>query len=315
MEGEAGACNDGWRALVSPETIAVSDGESTTYAEVVWSVSPDATRYEIFRGTSADKATMVSVKTFASVPTDLVWDDTTAVPGTLYYYAVRAGGTGGLSELGAVDDGYRKLSPPGNVVATDGKLAGQVAVSWSAVPGATHYRVYRAVSDSAEKIALGGWQTGTGFTDTSCIGSTKYWYYVMAAVDETGSRPSGFSAGDSGYAKDDGTGGVQPVDLGGGISWPVTDNGDGTATTNEITYASIENGRLTFSGVSGTVGSTTAVYARVKTALDSPAVYTVPATLRIVSTGTAELDLGAVWGSRPALFVTGITTEEGSSLP
>ena len=52
-----------------------------------------------------------------------------------------------------------------------------------------------------------------------------------------------------------------------------------------------------------------------KTSLDSELVYTVPATLKVVSVGTAELDLSEVWCARPSLFVLGITTEEGEVLP
>ena len=142
----------------------------------------------------------------------------------------------------------------------------------------------------------------------------RYWYYIKAAVDETGARASAFSGGNEGYTNEDGTG-VNAVDLGGGITWPVTYNGDGTATTNALAFASVEGGHLTFSGVQGAVGSTATVQALVKTSLVSGTVYTVPAALTIVSEGTAELDVSSVWGTRSALFVIGISTEAGEVLP
>ena len=52
-----------------------------------------------------------------------------------------------------------------------------------------------------------------------------------------------------------------------------------------------------------------------KTSLESAAVYTAPATLKVVSPGRAELDLGTVWGMRPSLFVIGIAAEKGTPLP
>lgn len=313
VEGEFGNYNDGWRGLLAPETVAATDGDSTAHTRITWSASPDATKYQIWRGTSADANSMTSIKEL-NAPAELVWEDTTGTAGTLYYYAVKAGGTGGWSELSTADAGYKKLMPPNNVSAEDGKQPGRIAVTWSPVTGATYYRVYRADSELGEKTELSAWQTATTFTDTLCQGTKKYWYFVMAAVDENGSRPSTLSAGDSGYAKEGGSS-VLPVDLGGGITWPVTDNGDGTATTNALSFTSLEGGSLRFTGILGSVGSTTKVQTRVKTALDSSAVYTVESDLKIISAGTAELDLSTVWGTKPTLFVIGISTEKGDPLP
>ena len=187
-------------------------------------------------------------------------------------------------------------------------------MTWKSVTGATYYRVSRAESDGGPRTDLGSWQMGTEFFDMSCRASVRYWYYVVAAADATGARPSASSAGDQGYTNEDGTG-VNALDLGGGITWPVTDNGDGTTTTNTIAFASVEDGKLTFPGVSGAIGSTSAVHALVKTALDSNAIYTTPATLTIISEGTGELDLSSVWGTRTSLFVIGITTTSGEVLP
>lgn len=313
VEGEIGGSNDGWRDLLVPENVTATDGDSTSQVRITWSASPDATVYEILRGISDDPNAMTSLRTLNS-PADLVWMDTTAIPGTNYYYSVRAGGTGGWGQPGTADTGYKALMPATNVSATDGTLSGQVTVMWNAVMGATHYRVYRADSDLGEKTPWSGWQTETTFTDASCRGGVRYWYYVIAAADETGARPSAVSAGDSGYAKDDGNN-AEPVDLGGGITWPVADNGDGTTTTNAITFVSVGDGRLSFPGVMGGVGSTSTVQALVKTSLTSETVYTVPTTLTIVSPGTAELDLSSIWGTRPSLFVIGISTTPGEVLP
>ena len=313
VEGEKGNSNDGWRALVVPGNVAATDGDSTSHVRITWSLSPDATIYEIRRGTTEDPATMTVIKTLNS-PAELVCEDTSATAGASYYYTVRAGGTGGWSDFGGVDAGFKALMPPTNVSATDGSQLGKVTVTWNAVTGATHYRVYRADSDDGAKSELGGWQTERSFVDTTCRPGVRYWYYVRAAVDGDGLRESSISGGDSGYAKDDGTS-AEPLDLGGGISWPVTNNGDGTTTTNAISFASIEDGHLSFSGVYGSVGSTSTVQALVKTSFDSGAVYTVPATLKVVSAGTAELDLSSVWGARPSLFIIGITTEAGEVLP
>lgn len=312
VEGEMGTSNDGWRDLFAPGDITATDGDSTAQARITWSASPDATKYQIWRGTSPDLSDMISIKELSS-PSELVWNDTSGTAGVLYYYSVKAGGTGGWSELGIVDTGYKALMPPGSVSATDGTLPGQVKVTWKSVTGATHYRVYRADSEDGEKTELGGWQTALNFTDWTCQGTTKYWYFVKAAVDDTGARPSAYSASDTGYAKEGS--GFPPVDWGNGILWPVTDNGDGTATTNALAFTSIEGGKMKFSGILGSVGSTTTVQTLVKTSLESKSVYTAESTLKIISAGMAELDLSSIWGNYPSLFVIGISTEKGAPLP
>ena len=317
VQGEMSANNTGWRGLIVPGDIVATDGDSTAHTRITWSASPDATKYQVWRGTSADPSTMKKITpSDISASAALAWEDTTGTPGALYYYSVMAGGTGGWSELGVGDTGYKALTYPTGVSATDGTQVGKVSVQWNAVTGATHYRVYRADSEDGEKVELGGWQTTRTFADTTVQGTRTYWYFVKAAADETGARPSAYSGGDTGYAKDGGGTVVQPVEFGGGISWPVTDNGDGTTTTNGIEFASVEGGRLRFSGIVGEVGATTTVQVEVKTSLDSKAaVYTTPATLKIVSPGTGEVDLSTVWGAKTSLFVIGVTTKEGTPLP
>ena len=53
----------------------------------------------------------------------------------------------------------------------------------------------------------------------------------------------------------------------------------------------------------------------VKTSLASGKVYTVSAPLKIVSSGTGEIDISAVWGTKESLFVIGISAEAGEALP
>ena len=95
----------------------------------------------------------------------------------------------------------------------------------------------------------------------------------------------------------------------------MTQNANGSVTTNAIVYSSVSGGKLKFSGVSGSVGSSTTVHVLVKTSLASGKVYTVSAPLKIVSSGTGEIDISAVWGTKESLFVIGISAEAGEALP
>ena len=92
------------------------------------------------------------------------------------------------------------LSPPTGVSASD-FLANKITITWDTVSGASHYRVYRAESISATKIAISGWQTGTSYVDTSVATGTTYYYWVKAATSSSGINASDFSDYDTGYAQ------------------------------------------------------------------------------------------------------------------
>src|SRR5262249_9790578 len=68
---------------------------------------------------------------------------------------------------------------PANLTAT--ASVGQVALSWSAVIGATSYNVYRGTSPGGEGATpYQTGLTGTTFTDGNATGGTTYYYQVSA---------------------------------------------------------------------------------------------------------------------------------------
>jgi hypothetical protein len=80
-------------------------------------------------------------------------------------------------------------SAPTGVSVTGG--ANQTTVSWSAVSGATSYRVYRATT-SGGPYTLVGSPTGTSFNDTGLACNTTYYYVVTAfASCESGNSSQG----------------------------------------------------------------------------------------------------------------------------
>ncbi|NJM14429.1 MAG: fibronectin type III domain-containing protein [Bacteroidales bacterium] len=59
---------------------------------------------------------------------------------------------------------------PGNVVASDGTVAGAVRIDWDGVPGRVEYRVLRAESDDPEAVThRSPWLTVTSFDDTGAL--------------------------------------------------------------------------------------------------------------------------------------------------
>lgn len=87
------------------------------------------------------------------------------------------------------------LAAPTNVAATDGG-ASSITITWSAVAGASSYKIYRnSVNDSSTASQIGS-PSSTTFTDTSGITGTVYWYFLKAT---NAGGDSDFSTGDSGY--------------------------------------------------------------------------------------------------------------------
>ena len=110
------------------------------------------------------------------------YTDTGLNNGTTYYYtvtAVNSGGEGAKSNEASATPIALPPAAPSGLTATAGK--GQVSLAWSAVPGATSYRVYRGAStggEAATPVATG--LTAPAFVDTGLTNGTTYYYTVTA---------------------------------------------------------------------------------------------------------------------------------------
>ncbi len=94
-----------------PTGVSASDDTYTNKVEVLWSISSGATYYKVFRNTSNSHS---GETVWPSVPGS-PFDDTTAVPGTTYYYWVQACNTVGCSTYSSYDTGRRATSSLGFV--------------------------------------------------------------------------------------------------------------------------------------------------------------------------------------------------------
>ena len=87
------------------------------------------------------------------------------------------------------------------VTASMGEYLDKVAVSWTEVAGATHYKLWRALSETDAKSALTGWTTSVSFDDTTAAEGTTYYYFVQAATDASGANASDYSVPAAGYVR------------------------------------------------------------------------------------------------------------------
>ena len=182
--------NTGYRSLIAPMSVAATDGTLTTGVTVTWAASTGATGYQVWRAIGAGVAAQIG-----TVGAVLTYSDTTAVAGILYTYSVKAVAAAGATAASATDTGYRNLTAPLSVAATDGTLTTGVTVTWAASTGATGYQVWRAIGAGvAEQITTVG--AVLTYSDTTAIAGTSYTYTVKA----TGAvGVSAASLGNTGY--------------------------------------------------------------------------------------------------------------------
>lgn len=168
-----GLWDSGWKAKVGPSNAQATDGTLTTGVKVTWSAAPNATKasgYAVYRAVGTGSPILLGsvgkkVYTFT---------DPSAVPGVLYTYSVRAI-AGGLTPASS-NDGWRALSPPAALAASDGTYTTKVALSWPNATGATSYVINRTGGTGPVEFV----SIANSFDDTTAVAPTVYTYTVKA---------------------------------------------------------------------------------------------------------------------------------------
>ncbi len=189
----------------APASVAATDGTHLDKVTVTWADLAFETGYKVYRNTADNHTGETQIGgTLAANTTS--FDDTTADPGTLYYYWVK--GVVFFTDTGysASDSGYRKLAAPANLAASDATSPDHIAVTWDAVTGATGYRVYR----DTDAVITGATDMGlrtSPYNDTNAVAGDLYYYWVRAESTSSSSS-SDWSGPDQGQRQ------VQPPTLG-----------------------------------------------------------------------------------------------------
>jgi titin len=153
---------------------------SSTSIQISWTASNGATAYAIFRSPVADSV-YEQIATQAASP----YIDVGLTANSLYYYKVTAinstGASGYSAEVNATTDAPPAQAPdvPTGVSATSTSST-SIALSWTAVNGATAYIVYRSASSGGSYEQIGT-PSSNSFTDVGLAASTPYYYKVSAA--------------------------------------------------------------------------------------------------------------------------------------
>jgi hypothetical protein len=182
----------------APTGVTASDGTYTDKVQITWNAPTGATHYKVFRNTSN---THTGESEIVSSHPSSSYDDTSATPGTTYYYWVQACNTGGCSTYSSFDTGYRAASPtiptpPTGVSASDGTYPDKVQITWNASSGATYYKVFSNTSNThtGETILTPSHPTST-YDDIIATPGTTYYYWVQACNSAGCSTYSSFDTG------------------------------------------------------------------------------------------------------------------------
>lgn len=177
--------------------VSVSQEDSATGIVIEWLVGDGTRSVDILR---SESVSMSSAVTVASGLLPDVWSfaDVTAVPGRDYYYQIRTVNQYGSSFSSVSQRAALALSAPQGLKAEVGTVratSASISLSWSAVAGATHYRVYRRGTTTGLQ-AVGSWLSMTRFEDTVSFtgGGDTFTYYVCAATSASGACKSDYSA-------------------------------------------------------------------------------------------------------------------------
>lgn len=153
---------------------------------ISWTASTGATSYNIYWSTTSGLGTSGTKIAGATSP----YPHTGLTNGTVYYYVVTAVNSGGESaasaQVSATPVNTLPAAPSG-VTATAG--GAQNTISWSAVSGATSYKLYWSTTNGA---GTGGTLIAgatSPYTHTPLTAGTPY-YYVVSAVNSAGEGPA-----------------------------------------------------------------------------------------------------------------------------
>ncbi len=157
------------------------DGLSNTLTigsvPLTWNASPGATSYKVYRAaTSGGPYTVIAPSVAATSYTD-----TTAVPGTSYYYVITAVGPGGESGYSGEVTGTPAVTPavPTGLSVTQGYIYPEL--SWNAVPFGTTYTVKRGTVSGGPYTTIASGLTTPSYADTTALNLTTYFWVVTAS--------------------------------------------------------------------------------------------------------------------------------------
>jgi len=176
--------------------VRATNGTFSDRVRVTFNPVAGATVYRVYRCLTSGQTCGAAI----GYPSTNTFDDKKGIPGTVYFYRVRACNPSACGVLSAANTGFSSTAPgkPTTVRATDGTYTDKVRVTFDTVAGATVYRVFRCLSTGQTCGTPIGYPKAGVFDDTKGNPGTVYYYRVRAC---TSTACGLFSAANTGFRK------------------------------------------------------------------------------------------------------------------
>ena len=165
----------------APTGIEAYQNDAGVY--ISWNSVSDATRYKVYRSSSADG----SYSQIGNPTSSTGFTDSNPLNGS-NYYKVKAVNDAGESDYSAY--AYCDFSGGGGEVVPNPptglssiQSGSSIIISWNSSAGAVSYKVYTSSSASGTYTEI-GWVTGTSYTDYPL--ASRYYYYKVSAINSVG---------------------------------------------------------------------------------------------------------------------------------
>ncbi len=164
-----------------PSNVTATKGTYTDKIQITWTAFTGSESYYVSRATTDHTSTYSY--TIIGNTTGTSYNDTTAEPGTVYYYRVQSWTSiNSYSDYSNYSDGYVKYNTPIDIGASEGYLS-KIIVKWTPVSDADGYRIYRS-SSAFGSYSYWGSSTTNSYTDSS----TGTYYYKITALSNSTSE-------------------------------------------------------------------------------------------------------------------------------
>ena len=161
--------------------VSITTNASSGKPSLKWNAVDGATKYEVYRATSKN-GTYTKMYTTTSTS----YTNSTAVPGTTYYYKVKAicgKSSYGNSAYSVVKSITCDCARP-TVTVKCNENTGKPVLSWKAVDGASKYYIYRS-TDGGKTYKYWDSTSKTSYTNSGAEAGKTYYYMVKAVCGKS----------------------------------------------------------------------------------------------------------------------------------
>ncbi len=177
------------KAIPATPKISSAKQASVKSIKLTWSKIAGANGYLIYRSLKS-KSDWTKIATIKS-GTTVTYTDSNAVPGTQYYYTMKAYTT---TDSGSIYSKYQTTGTAGKTTFTTPKISSAkatgfnaITLKWAKIAGADGYTLYRSVKSSGSWTKIGTAKSAaTSYVDTTAVFNTQYYYTIKASCKVAG---------------------------------------------------------------------------------------------------------------------------------